>query len=125
MEPITTFRKLVMPKDLNPANRLFGGSMMSFLDEAASLFVMCQTGHSNIVTLKVSEVLFKQPVKQGDFLTFDARVTGKGTTSLTIEIKVFKKEFEKTPNGSILVCECSMVFVTIDPETGKAIPHGI
>ena len=125
MESITTFRKLVMPKDLNPANRLFGGQMMAWIDEAAALFVLCQTGNSNVVTLKVSEVLFKHPVKQGDFLSFEARITERGRTSLTVRIEVFRKEFQAGSYGDYIVCECSMVFVTIDPETGKSIPHGL
>jgi acyl-CoA hydrolase len=127
MTPVTTFRKLVKPKDLNPANRLFGGQMMAWLDEAAALFVMCKTGSSNIVTLKVSEVLFEEPVKSGDFLSFDAVVESKGRTSITIGLQVWKKEFKnnKTIVEHTSVCKCSMVFVTIDPETGKPIPHGI
>lgn len=127
MTTITTFRKLVKPKDLNPANRLFGGQMMAWLDEAAALFVMCKTGSSNIVTLKVSEVLFEEPVRSGDFLSFDAFVEAKGRTSITIGLQVWKIDYQKNKQiaNHTSVCKCSMVFVTIDPETGKPIPHGI
>jgi acyl-CoA hydrolase len=126
MTPVITFRKLVMPRDLNPANRLFGGQMCSWIDEAAALFVICKTGNSNNVTLKISELIFKQPVMSGDFLSFEACVVDKGKTSLTVDIKVFKKEFPGPELfGQTLVCECSMVFVTIDPLTGKSIPHGL
>lgn len=125
-----TARHLVMPKDLNPANRLFGGQMMAWLDEAAALYVMCQTGSQNIVTAKVSEVSFDKPVIQGDFLVFYADLVKVGTSSLTVRVTVFKKEFGHTLDDKLIgvnskVCACEMVFVTVDPETGKSKPHGI
>lgn len=123
-EPIVTFRKLVMPKDLNPANSLFGGTLMAWLDEAAAMYAICQTGSENIVTLKVSELLFLEPVKQRDFLVFEASTIKIGRTSLVVHIEVFKKDI-KNDNNKIKVCSCDMVFVTVDPETGKPVPHGI
>jgi len=121
---VTTFRKLVMPKDLNPANRLFGGQMMSWIDEAAALYVMCFAKTKNLVTLKVSEVIFKEPVEQGDFLIFEASTKEIGTTSISVSIEVYKKDIQDKDSKK-LVCFCGMVFVTIDPETGKKTPHGI
>jgi len=70
MKPTMTYRKLVMPGDENPAKRLFGGRLMQWADEAAALFAMCQMRTSSIVTLKMSEVLFKNPAVSGDILEF-------------------------------------------------------
>ena len=39
-EPVEGYTKLIMPKDLNAANRLFGGQLMAWFDEAAALYVM-------------------------------------------------------------------------------------
>lgn len=123
-EPIEGYRKLVMPQDLNAANRLFGGTLMSWFDEAAALYAMCVAKTKNVVTLKVSEVIFKEPMMQGDFLTFRTSLVAKGTSSLTIQVEAFAKDITRSePNK--LVCHCEMIFVTINPETGRGIPHNI
>ena len=121
---VVTFRKLVMPKDLNPANRLFGGTMVSWIDESAALYVMCQAKTQNLVTLKFSEILFKKAVKQGDFLTFEAETLKIGKSSLTVNIEVFSKDV-RNPELKELVCSCEAVFVSINPDTGLSVPHGL
>ena len=64
-----THRKLVMPGDENPAKRLFGGRLMQWADEATALYAMCQMRTKSLVTLKISEVLFKNPARSGDILS--------------------------------------------------------
>lgn len=123
-EPVEGYTKLIMPKDLNAANRLFGGQLMAWFDEAAALYVMSIAKTHNVVTLKVSEVLFKEPMLQGDFLIFRTSLVAKGKSSLTVQVEAFAKNIQDS-NKNRLVCHCEMVFVTIDPETGKGIPHGI
>lgn len=124
MEFTTTYRRLVKPEDLNPANRLFGGRMMEWLDEAAALFAMCQVGSKNIVTLKFSEITFHVPVKQGDFLEFQARVKSWGNSSVTIEMGVWCRNIGGvTRDYAAQVLFCEVVFVHVD-ENGKAKPHG-
>jgi acyl-CoA hydrolase len=126
-DPIVTYRALVMPKHLNAANRLFGGQMMAWMDEAAALFVMCKTNSTDIVTAKVSEVVFNKPVVQGDFLSFKAHIEKVGRTSLTIKITAIKRTIGELPRTipDEPVCQCEMVFVTIDPQTGRGVPHGL
>lgn len=120
-EPTLTYRKIVMPEDLNPANRLFGGRMMQWADEAAALYAMCQLQTKQLVTLKVTEILFKEGVQRGDFLEFYASVAKAGNTSLTVHLEV-KRKIVEAPQSSPIVLSCDFVFVTID-ENGKAIPH--
>ena len=100
MSKTVTYRRLVMPKDLNAANRLFGGTMMAWMDEAAALYVMCQTNSCNIVTRKVSEIEFTKPVSQGDFLSFEAEITNIGRTSLTVKITAYRKYIGPIPSSS-------------------------
>lgn len=123
-EPVESYRKLIMPKDLNAANRLFGGQLMAWFDEAAALYIMCVAKTQNVVTLKVSEVLFKEPMLQGDFLIFKTSLVAKGKSSLTVQVEAYAKNIQDSDKNR-LVCHCEMVFVTIDPTTGKGIPHGI
>ncbi|MEY2986848.1 MAG: hypothetical protein RJB13_369, partial [Pseudomonadota bacterium] len=60
--------RLIMPSDLNAANRLFGGRLLEWVDEIASLFCMTQLCRKQIVTKKISEVIFNEPADQGDVL---------------------------------------------------------
>ena len=117
---LVTYRKLVMPGDLNPANTLFGGKMMAWIDEAAALYAMCQMESRNIVTKKITEIDFQQPVHSGDFLEFNASIVKIGRTSLTIGINVTKK----LRNSRVEVCSCSIVFVNLDSK-GAPYPHGM
>lgn len=138
---IMTYRKLVMPEDENPAKRLFGGRLMQWADEATALFAMCQMRTKSVVTLKISEILFKNPAQSGDILEFWTRNKKIGRTSLTVDCVVTRKQigiamcspeaptiteagvsYPGDPDGIILSCE--FVFVSID-ETGMPVPHGL
>jgi acyl-CoA hydrolase len=136
-ELILTYRKLVMPEDINHAKSLFGGRLMQWADEAAVLYAMCQLGTKSIVTLKVSEVLFKNPAENGDILEFWTRKKKIGNTSLTVDCIVTRKivdsprekpippdidhgSYMGDPNGIILRCE--FVFVALD-ENKKPTKH--
>lgn len=128
-----TYRKLVMPEHMNHGGRLFGGEMMKWLDEAAALYAICQLQSRNAVTLKVSEILFKEPVENGDFLVFNAFTSNVGRTSITVGIEVIKKDIgEGKEIESNIFCQadkvvltCEFVFVKIDSETKKPVPHGL
>ena len=117
-----TYRKLVMPEDLNPAHRLFGGRIMQWSDEAAALYAMCQLETRKLVTLKVSEILFKEPVKNGDILEFFASTTKTGRTSFGVKLEVFRKSIEDKSQQAPLVLSCEFTFVTVNDE-GNPIAH--
>lgn len=136
---ILTYRKLVMPDDLNHAKTLFGGRLLQWADEAAVLYSMCQIGSKSVVTLKMSEVLFKNPAHNGDILEFWTKKSHIGRTSLSVECMVVRKSINapqdlpkppsinsdgtpSEPKNIILSCEFS--FVNVD-ENGKPKAHGI
>jgi acyl-CoA hydrolase len=112
-----SFTKLVMPPDLNPANRLFGGKLLAWVDEASALFVMSKLRTKNIVTVTFDEVVFKVPVFSGDILSFDCEIHEIGNTSISVYVSVLN-------DRGITVFDSYVKFVTIDPATGKSTPHG-
>ena len=122
MNATMTFRKLVMPGDLNPAGRLFGGKVMMWADEAAALYAMCQLETKRLVTMKVSEILFKEPVKEGDVLEFMASTLKVGRTSFTVNLDVVRKSIEDKTIVSPTVLSCQFTFVTVD-FSGASTPH--
>jgi len=121
MNEIMSFRKMVKPEDLNPSNRLFGGEIMRWLDEAAAMYAACQLKTNKIVTIKVSELLFKSPGYQGDVVEFFCKTIRVGKSSFTVGVTAKTKEID-TPSREIVTAE--LVFVTID-ENGKPTPHNL
>lgn len=114
--------RLIMPGDLNAADRLFGGRLMEWVDEIAALFCMIQLSRKQIVTKKISEVIFNEAADQRDVLEFLCRVKAAGKTSITIECLVRTKVFSAHERSKLIVA-CDLVFVAID-EHGRPEPHG-
>lgn len=121
-KPVLTYRKLVMSEDLNHAHRLFGGQIMKWTDEAAAMYVMCQLETRKVVTVKVTELLFKEPVSEGDILEFYASTTKIGRTSIQIKLDVTRKSIEDKTLLPAVVLSCEFTFVAVD-DKGKPTTH--
>jgi acyl-CoA thioesterase YciA len=117
MELITT--KICMTGDLGVHGNLFGGVMMSILDEAAAAYAcqICDT--PRMVTKKIEEVIFETPVKVGNILKVYAEVIKIGVTSITIKLEARKHSVYTGQQK--LVCSTNVVFVRIDEE-GTPVP---
>ena len=57
--------KIAMAKDLGMHGNLFGGNMLSWIDEAAATLASRIVQTASLVTLKMEEVVLKKPLKQG------------------------------------------------------------
>lgn len=121
-KPVLTYRKLVMSEDLNHANRLFGGQIMKWADEATAMYAMCQLGTRKLVTVRVTELVFKEPVKGGDILEFMASTIKTGRTSLGVHLDVLRKSIEDRTVVPTVVLSCDFTFVAVD-DNGKPTPH--
>lgn len=111
-------RKWVKPEDLNPNGSLFGGRLLSWLDEEAVIYAIVQLGNPHVVTKYISEINFVSSAKQGDIIELGIRATHFGTTSITMRCEVRNKITKKT----ILSID-KLVFVNLDAD-GKPAPHG-
>jgi acyl-CoA thioesterase YciA len=117
MELITT--KICMALDIGIHGNLFGGNMMCFLDEAAAAYA-CQICDSpRMVTKKIEEVVFENPVKVGNIIKIYGQVDKIGNTSITLRLEA-RKHNVYTGQQKI-VCSTRMVFVRIDDE-GTPVP---
>ena len=117
MELVTT--KICMALDLGVHGNLFGGSMMSFLDEAAAAYScqICDT--PRMVTKKIEEVVFECPVKVGNIIKIYGEVDSIGKSSITLKLEARKHNVYTGQQK--LVCSTKMVFVRIDDE-GQPVP---
>jgi acyl-CoA thioesterase YciA len=98
--------KLCKTLDVGLRRTLFGGNMMAWMDEAASIFAHKHTGEELMVTLKFGEIRFVRPVKEGHIVEFYVDNVKVGRTSISFEIEGW------TDNN--LVVKTSVVFVAAD-----------
>jgi len=112
-------RKIIKPQDLNNNGTLFGGAVLSWIDEEAAIFVACQLGKRNIVTKYMSEINFVHSGELGDVIEIGMETVKFGTSSITVRCEVRTKFNEKT----IITIE-KIVFVHVD-ENGRPKAHGI
>lgn len=101
-------RRFVRPSDLNMSDRLFGGQLLSWIDEEAAIYASCQMRHDKVVTKYMSEIDFKLSAKKGDILEFGMEVIESRRTSLSVKCQVRHK---KTKNVVIQVDR--IVFVAL------------
>lgn len=83
-------RIVAMPSDMNSHGAIFGGFILCQLDLCGTVIArkyQNDSGKEDILTVKVTDVLFKKPVYVGDILECWGTVTELGNTSLTIEIQ--------------------------------------
>jgi acyl-CoA thioesterase YciA len=117
MELITTY--ICKKGDIGVHDNMFGGLILSLIDDAAASYVsqICDT--QKVVTLKISELTFKKPVKVGSILKIYGQVVEFGNTSITVSIDVRKHNVYTGVQES--VTQTKMIFVRID-EDGKPRP---
>jgi acyl-CoA thioesterase YciA len=110
-------RKLVSPPDLNPAGTLFGGKLLSWIDEEVAIFAMCQLDSNFVVTKFMSEINFIKPAYKGDIVEIGCEVISMGRTSITLSCLVRVKDTD-----TIIIQIDKIVFVHVD-QNGRPKPH--
>ena len=117
MELITT--RVCMASQIGVHGNMFGGEMLSVLDESGAVYTcqICDT--PRMVTKKIEEVIFQRPVKTGNLIKIYGEVEKIGNTSITINLEARKHNVYTGVQD--LVCSTKMVFVRIDDE-GAPVP---
>lgn len=117
MELITTY--ICKKSDIGVHDNMFGGTIMSLIDDAAASYTaqICDT--QRVVTLKIDELVFKKPVKIGSILKLYGEVITFGNTSVTIYIEIRKHNVYTGAQET--VTHTKIIFVRIDDE-GKPLP---
>jgi len=114
----TVMNELVLPNDTNGFGNLMGGRLMYWMDIAAA---MASSKHCNApsMTASVDNISFKNPIKLGNIVHIEAKVTRAFTTSMEIHIQVWGEDmlhqYKYESN------EAYFTFVALDPH-GKPRP---
>lgn len=108
----------MMPQDTNPQGSVFGGVILSLIDQAAFVEALRQANH-RYVTVAMEKVEFRLPVLVGDVLSLWAEATRIGRTSLGVSVTV--KAFRPALNQELEVTHAAVTLVAVD-ESGRSIP---
>ena len=114
---------VMMPRDTNPLGSIFGGVILSYLDQAGAIgarraVALAGGGQTHLVTVAINRVEFHQPVLVGDVVRFWARTVRIGRSSITMNIQV---EVERGAD-TLQVTEAEAVYVGVDPATRRPLP---
>lgn len=112
-------RVVMMPRDTNAHGTIFGGVLLSYIDQAGAIEAR-KLDHNRFVTVAMDAVEFKQPVFVGDVLSFYTRTIKVGRTSVRVGITVVADRFAKA-GQRVQVTQAEAVYVAID-EQGRPVP---
>jgi acyl-CoA thioesterase YciA len=117
MELVTTY--LCKTSDIGVHSNMFGGTLISLIDQSSAAYAaqLCDT--PRMVTLSISELLFKKPIKVGNIVKIFAEVVEFGNTSITFYVEVRKHNVYTGLQE--LAMKTKIRFVRIDDE-GNPIP---
>ena len=87
----TEMVQVVLPNDANPMGFMLGGAVMHLIDIAAAITAF-RHARALMVTAAVDGLEFLNPIKVGDFIVLNGRVTATFRTSLEVEVLVFSEE---------------------------------
>ena len=104
-------RVLMMPRDTNAHGTIFGGVILSYIDQAGAIEARRQ-GLQFMVTVSMDRVVFHEPVYVGDLVSFWTETLRIGTTSITTKVTV---EAIRTgnPDKRVTVTEAQVVYVNL------------
>jgi acyl-CoA hydrolase len=111
-ETVTVMNEIVLPNDTNVFGNLMGGRLMYWMDIAAGITAV---KHCNApcMTVSVDNLSFKNPIKLGNVVHIEAKITRAFNTSMEIHLKVWGEDnlhqYKYESN------EAYFTFVALDP----------
>ena len=104
-------RVLMMPRDTNAHGTIFGGVILSYIDQAGAIEARRQ-GSQFMVTVSMDKIVFHEPVFVGDVVSFWTETLRIGTTSITTKVTV-EAIRGSDPNVKVIVTEAVVVYVNV------------
>jgi acyl-CoA thioesterase YciA len=106
-----TLRVTMMPRDTNVHGTIFGGIILSYIDQAGAVHAR-KEGCANVVTVAMDGVVFHQPVYVGDVVGFRTRTIRVGRTSLRVGVSVEAWRYHDDSHAT--VTDAEVVYVNVD-----------
>ena len=117
---------VMMPRDTNPHGTIFGGVLLSYIDQAGVIGAMHEIRRAGwpeqlMVTVAMNRVEFHQPVFVGDVVSFWTELIRVGRTSITMHVAV-----EADRDGQVVsLTEAEVTYVAVNAIDGQRTPTPI
>lgn len=108
-----TVRTIAMPADTNANGDIFGGWVLSQMDQAGGIAGV-ERAQGRVVTIAVDAMTFIRPVKVGDVLCVYTQVESVGRTSMKIHVEAWARRFQTREREK--VTDATFTFVAIDDQ---------
>ena len=110
-ETLAVMSEIVLPNDTNTLGNLMGGRLLHWLDICAAISAH-RCSHRIVVTASVNNVSFSHPIKLGDIVTLEAKVSRCFNSSMEVVIQVFVEDHR---TGEKTKCNDAIyTFVAVD-----------
>ena len=83
----TVMSQIMLPGQANPAGNVHGGEIMKLMDDTAYV-VARKHCRKNVVTARVDELQFHQPIYVDNLTTCHGKLIFVGTSSMEVSIKI-------------------------------------
>ena len=104
-------RVVAMPADANAYGDIFGGWLLSVMDNGAGL-TAARRAKGRAVTVAMDGMVFHAPVKIGDEVSVYTQIERVGRTSITIAVEAWRRQ--RSEETATKVTEAKFTFVAID-----------
>jgi len=106
-------RVVAMPADANAYGDIFGGWLLSLMDNGAGL-TAARRAKGRAVTVAMDGMVFHAPVKIGDEVSVYTEIERVGRTSITIAVEAWRRQ--RSEDTATKVTEAKFTFVAIDDD---------
>jgi len=122
-ESYLAIQVVMMPADVNPSGTIFGGVLLSYIDQAGAVGARREVIKAGgkppvLVTVAMNRVEFKKPVLVGDVVRFLSCLVRLGRTSVTMHVLVEAERGQEV----LQVTEAEVTYVGIDPRSPERRP---
>ena len=116
---------VMMPRDTNPHGTIFGGVLLSYIDQAGAVGARQSIRVrgwpiQGLVTVAMNAVEFKDPVFVGDTVSFVTRPIRWGRTSITMQVRVLADRIEQATE--LTAAQVTYVAVDLKRDRQQPIP---
>jgi acyl-CoA thioesterase YciA len=114
---------VMMPRDTNQYGTIFGGVLLSYMDQAGAVGAQHEIRRAGwpdrpVVSVAMNRVEFHQPVFVGDTVSFWTQLIRVGRTSITMHVTVEADRQGET----VQLTEAEVTYVAVDLTAGDRRP---
>lgn len=118
---VVQMTELVLPEDANAKGSIFGGRVLALIDKCAAIAALRHC-HSDVLTVSLDSVHFKNKVRVGDILELESRINAVFGSSLEVQVTVHAEEPRSQERTLTTTAFVTMVAVDRDGRPRKAPP---